>query len=132
VSKAVAYYDNIYLVGSNEERTGEHRVTEREGKERPGVLAFSGNYPMSTGDETYGTLVLNETLYTKWFGSRKRIPGMEDAATAAATLVREHSNIHYGCPVCTYRGKIREDAEAHVQEHINKNLSQYRIEIVED
>jgi hypothetical protein len=132
VSKAVAYYDDIYLVGIHEEKTSEHRVTERDSVGRPGTVSFSGNYPDAANTETYGVLVINEDLWNKWFGKRQKLPNMATAEVAAETLVRDHPNIFYGCPVCTFRCKDRGEYEKHVHTHINRVISQFRIDVEED
>ena len=53
--RVIAYYDNIFLVATEGEKTSSHRVTERDKNGRPGTISFSGNYPMETGDATYST-----------------------------------------------------------------------------
>ena len=132
MTRAVAYYDSIYLVATNEEKTSNHRVTTRDGQGRPGVVMFSGNMPASTPGETYGTLVLTEELWQRWFGTRERIPSMATAEIAAQTLVSGFASIYYGCPVCCWRGKVFTEYYDHVHEHINKQISQYRIEIEDE
>ena len=132
MSKAVAYYDDIYLVGTNEERTGRHRVTERDSKGRPGEVEFTGNYPEVNGVDTYGVLVLNEALWDKWFGKREKMVHMATAELAATVLVQEHVNIYYGCPLCAFKGKDKKQAQEHVHSHINRFMNQFRIEVEND
>jgi len=132
MKKYVAYYDNIYLVALNEEKTSEHRVTERDDKGRPGTIRFFGNSPLGDGEMTYGTLVLNAKKWKEWFGRRKKLPGFETHERAAETLVSNYPSINYGCPLCTFQTKSREEHDAHIFEHINKFISQFRIEEVED
>jgi len=129
MSKAVAYYDSIYLVATDEERASSHRVTEREGPKRPGEVKFSGVFPMGTSDETYGTLVLDEEKWKEWFGRRQKLEGMMTAKEAAETLVSQHAHIYYGCPLCIFRSSDAEEAKAHIHEHINKFVQQFRIEM---
>ena len=132
MSRFVAYYDNIYLVAANEEKTSSHRVTTRDDKGRPGVVMFTGNFPANSAEETYGTLVLNEELWQNWFGTRNRLPSMDTAEIAAQTLVSGFTSIYYGCPLCAWRGKVYLEYQEHVHEHINKQISQYRFEIEEE
>lgn len=132
MSKVILHYDDIYLVGTNEERTSAHRVTERDSRGRPGVVEFTGNYPEVNGEETYGVLVLNEELWERWFGKREKLVHMATADLAATCLVQEHPNIYYGCPLCTYKSKNREQAKTHIEEHANKFFKQFRVEVVEE
>ncbi len=130
MSKVIIHYDNIYLVGMNEERSSSHRVTGRE-HGRPGTVSFTGHFPLENGEETYGVLVINEELWAKWFGSKDRLPHMDTAALAAAYLVKNQPNIFYGCPFCTFRTKEYEDARLHIEQHASKYFSQFRIEVEE-
>lgn len=133
MSRAVAYYDSVYLVAFQDQSHSKHRVTTRgPGQQRPGVVQFSGNFPVPVGDDTYSTLVLDEAKWEKWFGGRTLVPGMTTAVEAATTMVETNANINYGCPLCAVRGSDREKIEAHIHEHINKFVSQFRIEIEED
>lgn len=130
--KVTAYYDHLYLVALNEEKTGSHRVTERDASGRPGTISFSGNFPTADPEQTYSTLVLDEDKWTQWFGKRKRLENMETAAVAAETLVKTYVNIYYGCPLCTFREKDLAIAKAHIHEHVNKFVQQFRIEAVDE
>ena len=132
MTRAVAYYDSIYLVATNEEKTSSHRVTPRDGQGRPGIVMFTGNMPTSNPGETYGTLVLTEELWQRWFGTRERIPSMATAEIAAQTLVSGFASIYYGCPLCCWQGKLVSEYREHVHEHINRFISQFRIEIEEE
>jgi len=130
--KVVAYYDNIFLVATQEERTSSHRITARDSQKRPGTIRFSGNFPMPDSDNTYGTLVLNEDKWKEWFSRRKCLPGRETAEITAVSLVTQFANIYFGCPLCTFKGKDLDEARAHIHAHINKFVQQFRIEIVEE
>lgn len=131
--KPVLRYEKIYLVASRDVRSSEHRVTQREGAERPKTVRFTGSFPMETQDEgTYGTLVLTEKLWKEWFGEANFLPGFETAASAAETLVKRNANIYYGCPLCAYRSKSAGDAEEHIAAHVKKWSEQFTIEVVEE
>lgn len=121
-------YNKIYLVGINEERTSSHRVVGRVDGQKPECVSFSGRFPLESGEDTYGTLVLDEELW-KRFSDKELIPGMDTYEKAAATLVKL-PNIYYGCPLCSFRAKDKDIAEAHIQEHLDKWISQFDIEEV--
>ena len=93
---------------------------------------FSGNFIANSAEETYGTLVLNEELWQKWFGAREKLPSMATAEIAAQTLVAGFASIYYGCPLCCWQGKLVSEYREHVHDHINHFISQFRIEIEEE
>ena len=132
MSRIVAHYDYIFLVGLGGHRSGKHRVTSREGKGRPGTVQFSGSFPLSNPDETYSTLVINEDWWTERFGERNRLPNMDTAEIAAATLVKTCLGISYGCPLCAFRTNDADLAKKHIHTHINKFISQFRLEVIEE
>lgn len=123
-------FNHIYLVGYNSNRSSEHRVTERDGTNKPKTVRFVGNYVTEFPEVTYGTLVIDEDIWKKWFDGSKFLPGMETATSAAEVLVRE-PGVYYGCPVCSYKTKSRKDADIHVTEHINKFITQFDFEVEE-
>lgn len=86
---------------------------------------------MENGEATYSTLVIDDAKWDAWFGKRKKMDNMKTAEIAAETLVSQHQNIYYGCPLCTIRGKVKAEIDRHVAEHINKWLSQFRVEVEE-
>ena len=132
MTKIVLKYRKYYLVGMNEEKSSSFRVTARDAYGKPGEISFTGRFPYGDGSENYGTLVLDEDSWTKWFGLREKLPGFKTASEAASTLVTNFSSIYYGCPLCSYKAKLREEAQKHIDEHINKYISQFEVEIVEE
>ena len=130
MSKVTAYYAAIYLVATQDSNNSKHRVTERGPRgARPGVVQFSGRFPFSANDDVYSTLVLQPDCWDEWFKGRKLLEGMTTPEEAAETLVRKNMNIYYGCPLCDILGKDRDSMREHVHTHINKFVSQFRIEV---
>lgn len=121
-------YNKVYLVGINEERTSSHRVVTRTDEQKPEYVSFSGRFMLENGEDTYGTLVLDETMW-KGFAGKQLVPGMETYEGAAAMLVKL-PNIYYGCPLCSFRAKDKDVAEKHIQDHLDKWISQFEIEEV--
>lgn len=83
---------------------------------------------MPNGVETYSSLVLDEDRWAEWFAGREMLAGYETPAEAAATIVKNNKNVHYGCPLCSVRFSDRKLAEEHIDTHINTFISQFRIE----
>ncbi len=83
---------------------------------------------MPNGVEVYSSLVLDEENWAKWFGGRKMLKGYETPDKAAATIVKENKNVHYGCPLCSARFSTRKSADEHIDTHVNTFISQFRIE----
>jgi len=124
-------YNKLYLVATNEEKSSSFRVTPRDSYGRPGEISFSGNFPLGNGVDTYSTLVLDDENWDRWFSKREKLDGFHTAAEAAETLVRNFPSISYGCPLCIYRSKNLEDARNHIDEHINKYVSQFDVTVDE-
>lgn len=149
--KVIAHYRPIFLVAYHESKNSEHRVTDRgPGVQRPGTIKFVGSCASTDPNATFGTLVLTEAKWEEWFAGRHFMPGMTTAAEAAETLVsgqlgtsvgsreagppvnRGPANIFYGCPICSYKGKDREEVAEHIRTHVAKFLTQFELEIVDD
>jgi len=125
-------FPHIYIVAFDSQRTSSHRVTKREdGGPPPKTVVFSGNVSTENPEITYGTLVIDEAWWKQQYGKGPFMPGMETAASAAATLVKL-TDIFYGCPICSYRTKKLADAEKHVNDHVNKFITQFKIDVEEE
>jgi hypothetical protein len=128
--KIKASFPHIYLVGYDSDKGSSHRVTERSGPAKPKECAFFGNVGTENSEVTYGTLVIDETLWQKWYGDGPFIKGMETAANAAQTLIRL-TGVYYGCPLCSFRTKKYEESAKHIDEHVNRFMTQFQIEVEE-
>lgn len=122
-------YPSIYLVALRSEKSSSFRVTTRVNGLPPKVVSFMGHHPLETTDETYGSLVIDENKWVEWYGTGPFMSGMETAAEAAETIVKHNADIYYGCPLCTARFKEAGEARAHIQDHVNKFISQFNIEV---
>lgn len=125
-----ASFPHIYLVAYDADKTSSHRVTERNGVAKAKECAFFGNVATENSDVTYGTLVIDEDLWKKWYKDGPFVKGMETAANAAQTLTHL-SGIYYGCPLCSYRTKRYEESVKHIAEHVNRFITQFEFEAEE-
>lgn len=137
----VVEFPGIYLVATGHGINGTHRVTKRPitgvnentGRKsygRAGEIQFSGRRPDEFG-EAMGVLILTEEKWNKWFGDKTPLSGMETAEKAAKKLVKENSNISYGCPLCAARFTVSEESRQHIEDHVNSLLSEFEVEVVE-
>lgn len=123
-------YNKVYLVGYDANRSSAHRVTSREGLVKPKEIRFSGNVATEVPDTCYGVLELTEDLWHKWFDDCSMLPNMATIDIAAETLIKE-PGIFYGCPLCSFHLKDRMLTNKHVQEHVNKFVTQFDFEVEE-
>lgn len=126
-----AKFNKLYLVGVRNEASGEHRVAEREGKARPASIQFTISKTVGADNQPVGTLVIDEVFWKERFGGKKLLPGMGTAAEAAETLVGE-ANIFFGCPLCEFLTKDREEHTKHIAEHTSRLLEYLDIQLVEE
>jgi hypothetical protein len=129
--KVRAKYNSIYLVGYNDCKSAGFRITERQGVVRPKEVKFFGNIATENPEITYGVLEINENLWKQWFGDGPFIKGMNTARSTAEILVKE-PGIYYGCPICSFKVKDRKLADKHIDEHVNKFISQFEFELEEN
>jgi hypothetical protein len=129
--KLKAKYNSIYLVGYNECKSAAFRVSEREGVVKPREVRFTGNVSTENPEITYGVLEINDELWFKWFDGSKMLPQMSTCDKAAETLIKE-SGIYYGCPLCSFKTKSRDISKHHIDEHVNKFITQFTFELEEN
>jgi hypothetical protein len=119
-------FNDIYLVGYNENKSSSHRVTERVGIVKPKEVKFFGNVATETPDVCYGVIQINEDLWQHWFSKGPFIKGMETAESAARELLKE-SGVYYGCPLCSFKTKDVNVNKAHIADHVSKFITQFEV-----
>ncbi len=122
----VPLYDKIYLVqlGTGGKQvlvsTGDWRAEPRVD---PKYVQF---FPTerNTDGETIGTLILDEDLWESWYTNpedpakkRDMLPGFDTALNAAIRMVKNSSDIFFGCPFCLFRTKDIDAYWEHVDNH---------------
>ena len=126
--KIKANFPHIYLVAYDSDKTSSHRVTERNGPAKSKECAFFGNVSTENSEITYGTLVIDEMLWKKWYDNGPFVKGMETAANAANTLMHL-PGVYYGCPLCSFRTKRYDESVKHIDEHVNRFITQFDFEV---
>lgn len=126
-----AKYNKIYLVGYRDSKSASFRVTTREGASKPKEVKFFGNVSSEVPDNEFGVLELSAELWQQWFADCTMLPQMATYSSAAAVLVKE-ANIFYGCPLCSFHTKDKKVADKHIDEHVNKFITQFEFELEEN
>jgi len=112
-------YPFIYLIALPAFKRAGIRVANRQYNEKgelthkPAQVYFAGNRVQPHG-QALGTLVVDEAMWTKWFGNREKLPHMDTAEKACRWIVKNNDGVFYGCPLCDFRTKDYENYKAHM------------------
>ena len=114
-------YNKICLVQVGHGGGGTYNIT-KDGK---GKLRFLVQ-GRTLNDEPFGYCAVSEQEFSEWWGDKEKLPGYETLAQAAESIVKqEESVVSYGCPLCLYTTKSRQEADKHVTEHISKIIKDF-------
>jgi len=131
MTKFTVKYNKIYLVAIGQSIHTELRVTNRDGVGSPPATCMFSGARADAGGNPMGTLVIDDPLWQSWYSKYNNyIPGMETAKSAAEKMVRENSNIHYGCPLCPSIFPSLAEAQAHTESEVLRLIEQFDVKVL--